>query len=257
MILTCPACATKYAIADSALGAEGRKVKCVSCGHKWFQSPETEAAESVSFFAVPTPDSTAGDLNFAASPAATLAATTYSDEDDGFVRRSSARAAMARPEAVAAEPIGSRRSAWGIIALLGLILILALALPRGRIMAIWPNTVHLYRLVRMAPREIAPDLEIRDARSAVRQTPDGRRLTIEGEVVNTGHQVRPVPDLQAIETNNAATIGSWTFPAEVAALAGGKSEHFQASLPAEGDTAGTIALTFVAKAPDGGKNGHR
>ena len=40
MILTCPACATKYVVKDGAIPPGGRQVRCASCKHSWHQDPE-------------------------------------------------------------------------------------------------------------------------------------------------------------------------------------------------------------------------
>lgn len=56
MIIACPACATRYVVPDSAIGAEGRTVRCAKCRHSWFQDgPEPAAAEAAAETA-PTPD---------------------------------------------------------------------------------------------------------------------------------------------------------------------------------------------------------
>ena len=39
MILTCPQCKTKFSVPTTALGEEGRKVRCTLCEHTWFQTP--------------------------------------------------------------------------------------------------------------------------------------------------------------------------------------------------------------------------
>lgn len=43
MIIACPACATRYVVPDSAIGVDGRTVRCAKCRHSWFQDGPTIA----------------------------------------------------------------------------------------------------------------------------------------------------------------------------------------------------------------------
>lgn len=56
MIIACPACATRYVVPDSAIGLEGRRVRCAKCRHSWYQEgPEAEQRAAPAPAAAPPP----------------------------------------------------------------------------------------------------------------------------------------------------------------------------------------------------------
>ena len=46
MILTCPACDTKYVVKDGAIPPAGRQVRCAACKNAWHQDPEPADVEN-------------------------------------------------------------------------------------------------------------------------------------------------------------------------------------------------------------------
>ncbi|MEB3416005.1 zinc-ribbon domain-containing protein [Alteriqipengyuania sp. WL0013] len=75
MIISCPACATRYVVPDKAIGPEGRTVRCAQCRTSWFQDPSEDALASQS-----RPEAKAAPTAAAPSPATAPAATPRNEE---------------------------------------------------------------------------------------------------------------------------------------------------------------------------------
>ncbi len=226
MILTCPACATRYAIDPASLSTGGRKVRCVKCQHVWHQAPPEDMPRRVEITAEPA----------------------------------MATGGMA-PERVALPPRPRQRAPQGgssgfgllvfLVVLFGLVAAIGY-LGRERIVEQWPAARDLYALVGLESAALGEGLELSNI-NFVRQTIDNQDvLTVEGDVFNTTKDVVGVPNLIATLRNEKNQwLFDWVFRIDRAALEPGETAHFSTTTKNPPDASKRITITFTDK-PVGG-----
>ncbi|WP_207620544.1 zinc-ribbon domain-containing protein, partial [Oharaeibacter diazotrophicus] len=88
MKLTCPSCESSYQLADGALGATGRKVRCTRCGTVWHARPgadmDAEDDDPVARAAARFPEPTEDDWKAALAEDAPVGRAAEPGADDDW-----------------------------------------------------------------------------------------------------------------------------------------------------------------------------
>ena len=246
MIVTCPACQTRYRVDDAALGgADGRRVRCASCGKLWRYSPEAVAIGAAPAGAVVIGAVAAGD---AAAPASNttiavpVAPPLRAEPSTGLLHYPVGPAMLTRPSVVAERPATRRRrSATGLgMIMLAAAIVLVAIVARGKIMAIWPSTAPVYAALHLAE----PPGEGLGVTSALTRSADS--LIVAGDIVNKTAVPRHVPPLRlTLRDSNQSDLDSQTIAPPVDRLMPGASEHFNAVFAHPGAAATGVTIEFA------------
>lgn len=225
MILICPECATRYRLADNAIGPEGRTVRCKACGHRWHATRESvAAAEQAASSPEPEQPIAPAHAPEPMEPAPLpppLAATTTT-------RRDRALGAIA----------------WLLLALLVLV-IAAAYLGRNQVVEAFPSMAGVYQKVGLRVT-MRSGLELRNL-SSVRAEEGGRPvLVVKGEIHNTAAQERTLPRVRvALLDDGRNEIEFGLFDAVDRNVAGGGTTRFEARLLDPPDAAKSYSVSLA------------
>ena len=139
MILTCPACASRYEVDAASIPAHGRTVRCAGCSHSWRAEPPRGEAPPLELQSLPS-ELNEPDL---AAPAAALPKKIRAEN----------RARRQTRDAVAAGAV------WGVLGALVLAVVGGAALFRVDVVRLWPRTAGAYAKVGLTvnPTGLAPE----------------------------------------------------------------------------------------------------
>ena len=215
MILSCPACQTRYLVPDTAIGPTGRQVRCASCRHSWFQEAATldlaaarEEPVAVATRAAPPPppppppEPAPPPVQPPVAPAADLVAR-YADE----------------------EPRRNPAKMWTLIAILFAVVT---ASGIGALYAFGPPD--LAARLGLGPAGVPLTIEV-TRKPERRPTLSGSELlAVTGRIVNPTDSVQTVPDIRAeLRDGQGRAVYSWTITRPARTLPPGGSAAFDSA----------------------------
>jgi predicted Zn finger-like uncharacterized protein len=216
MIVSCPACSTRYLLDATALAGGGRPVRCAKCGHTWVQTPPEDLPKRIELVA-PTGEARP------VPPGSNL------------------------PMVIEPAPRRTRTAMWGLFLVILLALLAGAVLGRNVVVAHWPPASKLYALAGLPVEALGEGLEIRIVNSARRTENGVQVLIVEGEIANLSNRARDVPTLRAALTDGSQQeVGRpWTFSASEARLLPGQTTMFITRRVDPPSGASSIAVTFT------------
>ena len=229
MILTCPACRTRYQAEGSRFAPSGRDVRCAKCSHVWFQAPPEVETEPEPEPQIAAPDN---------------ARTAAGEGVHGPVR--SPMSADAPAFGAAGEQ--SRRLAViaGWAGLVGFTVTIAWSTIEFRqtVAGLWPQSASLYAVIGMPVNLVGLALE--DVATS-REMENGRNtLSVSGTIVNITGRELPVPQVYVTLSDAAdRELYRWSFSAGIATLPPGAASPFVTRLSDPPPEARTIDVAFA------------
>ena len=259
MILTCPACSTRYLVDPAAIGATGRTVRCARCQNSWHQDlPEDQVVPKVTRpVEMPPPVMPTVSSSFEDRP---IHQDTVEEEDEPSPPADTMPSFMGRPE-----PLGGDRNlpalhtpkrrlspfmiAWTALVLVVILLIAGLWFARSPLVAAWPPMERLYAVAGVPVDVPSFGLEVRNLTPAFSKTDNVPTLVVTGEVANTSGGVRKVPTLRvSLRNGQNQVLKTWDFTIGRDQLLAGETAPFQTSI-ANPPTDASSAVVVFAEAP--------
>ncbi len=236
MILTCPACQTRYETDPAKFPPAGRNVRCARCGEVWHAYGEPDEFE----------------------PASEPSPPAYAPEEprDEVYTQSFVRDHEPQNEEPSHddEPADKPRALWprrvalsaGWIALAAVVLVIGFvaSIYRQQVVETWPQSASLYS--KLGLKVNATGLDIRNIQYSEAPQDGQVVLTVSGALTNVTNRELPVPQIRVgLVDSDRRELYHWTFAPDVMTLRPGQSTRFVTRLSNPPDKAAHAEVRFA------------
>ncbi|HEX5780002.1 MAG TPA: MJ0042-type zinc finger domain-containing protein [Xanthobacteraceae bacterium] len=256
MQLSCPACHTAFHVEPSALGTEGRTVRCVRCRNTWFARTE-DLIESPALAEILAEGEADAVVPHAPSTPLIQSVVEWNDmvmveagpslvpdsADIPVIKSGPAPAGIASPRSRIAKS-AVRDARLGLVALLlGIIVVIGLTAREPLVRAV-PSLASFYGAVGL-PVNLR-GIEFSNLRTS-NETQDGTPvLVIEGEIANPTRYTREIPRLRlAVQGAGGRELYSWTALLPRETLMGHESFTFRSRLASPPEGSERVSVRFL------------
>ena len=257
MILVCPNCSARYLLSSSALGEDGREVRCAKCEHEWFAEPVIEKSQAAQAFMDDL------DEDQVQERMDTLRETLESDDDGDSVEESGDNEEIpnsvkpvpddfkppALPEDVLRQQAPLAAQMFGFGAALGVFMLLIIFgfVFKNAIVSAWTPAAAIYEMAGMPVTLKGEGLIVETLSASVLRNEEGQEnLIVKGRVINLTQDTVEVPQMQAkIRSTNGEDGDIWIIDPPVDQVKPGASFAFTSDYKNAPRGAGSVNLTFV------------
>lgn len=232
MILICENCQARYLVPGHALGPEGRRVRCTSCGHEWHQEPdvrkvlfeendEQDGEDEIEI--EPIPDSVRPVPEGSSVPVIQL-----EDKESSGLRK-------------------ARYAGYAAAATVFLAVGAVFMLMHNHVVKIWPATTVIYDLAGIKTKVDGEDLIFDGLKAVAEINEDGVQvLNVEANILNLARTESRVPMVQtSLVMADGSTIDSWLTEPPEKVLAPEGETIFRTSYPEVPKDVKEVNVRFV------------
>lgn len=239
MILTCPSCATSYFVPDDAVGPNGRRVRCQSCGDTWRATSDEPLILTAEAEAVPAAAPEAADFGKRDAAPESLAETPAPELPRAFRARAEQQRRLRR---AAAHGVVWAGLAGGFAALIA-----AAFLFRVEVVETYPRAAAAYAAVGAPVNPTGLEFEAVGARASANNP---ERVLVSGALRNVRDREIVSPAVRvALLDSHGAEIGHTVVRVDGPPVLPGKVQGFAVMMDDPDGKAAGVGVDFTDAPP--------